>query len=156
MIISCGTVDTQKVLHLNSTWSGKPMIHLLLPWEIYWHSTVINNGRGIPLRSQRGIFPECLKVYMCKLVHICVTIYLSSWTSITTSHWIIQNYKIKEHPHACWRINGFINDEWEDDEPKRSSILQATLIHFHMWHCVHTHVFACTLRKCKHSHKGIL
>lgn len=109
-----------------------------------------------PHRSQRGIFPECLKVYMCKLVHICVTIYLSSWTSITTSHWIIQNYKIKEHPHACWRINGFINDEWEDDEPKRSSILQATLIHFHMWHCVHTHVFACTLRKCKHSHKGIL
>lgn len=155
MIISCGTVDTQKVPHLNSTWSGKPMIHLLLPWEIYWHSTVINNGRGIPTGHKGESSPSVWK-YTCASSCTCVTIYLSSWTSITTSHWIIQNYKIKEHPCACWRINGFINDEREDDEPKRSSILQATLIHFRMWHCVHTHVFACTLRKCKHSHKGIL
>lgn len=76
MIISCGTVDTQKVLHLNSTWSGKPMIHLLLPWEIYWHSTVINNGRGIPTGHKGESSPSVWK-YTC--ASSCTYVLLSTY-----------------------------------------------------------------------------
>lgn len=135
-----GLVDVvfaTEVLLLNSTWSGKPMIHHHHPpWETCTHTAAINNGRRIPIDHRGEPRPLCVCLCVCGAhAHTCYYP-LSSWTSFTTSSWIIQHYKIKEHPCACWRINGLINDEREYDKPKRATIVSATLIYFLRWHCV--------------------
>ena len=72
-----------------------------------------------PHRSQRGISPLCLRGFASVQARAHMCYYpLSSWASITTSSWIMQRYKIKEHPCACWRINGLINDLRGDAKPK--------------------------------------
>lgn len=72
-----------------------------------------------PHSSQRGISPLCLRGFVSVQARAHMCYYpLSSWASITTSSWIMQRYKIKEHPCACWRINGLINDVRGDAKPK--------------------------------------
>lgn len=98
-----------------------------------------------PHRSQRGISSVCVCDCVCVSVHVRARVHvcyypLSSCASITTSSWIIQRYKIKEQPCACWRINGLINDEREDDKPK--GLLQCKQLSF---------IFLCdTVSACMH------
>lgn len=98
-----------------------------------------------PHRSQRGISSVCVGDCVCVSVHVRARVHmcyypLSSCASITTSSWIIQRYKIKEQPCACWRINGLINDEREDDKPK--GLLQCKQLSF---------IFSCdTVSACMH------
>lgn len=98
-----------------------------------------------PHRSQRGISSVCVGDCVCVSVHVRARVHmcyypLSSCASITTSSWIIQRYKIKEQPCACWRINGLINDEREDDKPK--GLLQCKQLSF-IFSC--DTVSACTV-----------
>lgn len=109
----------------NNTRSGKSVTHLFLSWEA---CTVINNGRRIPAghkgESQRVLVCVCI----CKITHKCCYMF-SMWASITTSRWIIQRYKIKKHPSACWNINGLINDG-ENVKLQSSAVTKVTSTHF--------------------------
>lgn len=112
--LCCG--GKKKVLLLNTTWSGKSMIHHHLPWDTRAHAAEINNGRGRIPTDLKGESHLCAHALVCVSVpvrapaHMCYYP-LSLCASITTSSCIIQRYKIKEQPCACWRINGLINDE---------------------------------------------
>lgn len=117
-IVDVVVTKKKRVFLLISTWSGKSMTHHHLPWETCTCTAAINNGRRIPI-DHKGESLLCAYVglQVCKPVHMCYYP-LSSWASITTSSWIMQRYKIKEHPCACWRINGLINDVRGDAKPK--------------------------------------